>query len=101
MELTLDAMRPSDRQAYDEWKETFINEQIGIYDDTSDAAVAVAVCDAFIGDRSAPEAALCGVTGKPLFILNYTSPFRWLPKSERPLRAYAPQSNLCSPRDCG
>lgn len=71
MELTLDAMRPSDRQAYDEWKETFINEQIGIYDDTSDAAVAVAVCDAFIGDRSAPEAALCGVAGKPLFILNY------------------------------
>lgn len=71
MELTLDAMRSAERQAYDELKEAFLNEQIGIYDDTSDAAVAVAVCDGFIGDSQAPEASLCGIAGKPLFVLNY------------------------------
>ncbi len=71
MELTLDAMRSSDRQAYDDLKASFLNEQLGIYDDTPDAAVAVAVCDGFIGDSAAPEAALCGIAGKPLFVLNY------------------------------
>ena len=56
--------------AYEELKRYYIENDIGIFDDTPDMTDAIAWSDAYIGDAATSVTSLFGVVGKPLFILN-------------------------------
>ncbi|WP_039791420.1 hypothetical protein, partial [Paenibacillus riograndensis] len=51
-------------------KRFFIENDIGIYDDTPDVANTIALCDAYIGDSGTSVVSLFGIAGKPIFILD-------------------------------
>ncbi len=70
MESTFDSMRKADRPRYDALKKEFLEEGIGILDETSDIERTIALSDAYIGDAGTSVTSLFGVAGKPLFILN-------------------------------
>lgn len=70
MESTFDSMRKADRPRYDALKKEFLEEGIGIFDETSDIERTIALSDAYIGDAGTSVTSLFGVAGKPLFILN-------------------------------
>ncbi|SDM73937.1 hypothetical protein [Paenibacillus jilunlii] len=70
LESTLDSMRPEFKQIYSKIKRFFIENDIGIYDDTPDVANTIALCDAYIGDSGTSVVSLFGIAGKPIFILD-------------------------------
>ena len=69
-ESTIDSMRKQYRPLYDLLKKRFIEEEIGIYDTTSDMENTIAWSDVYVGDDASSVVSLFGVAGKPLFILN-------------------------------
>jgi hypothetical protein len=69
-ESTLDSMRPEYKQIYSLLKQFFIENDIGIYDDTPDITSTIALCDAYIGDSGTSVVSLFGIVGKPIFILD-------------------------------
>ncbi len=70
LETTFDSMRPQFRQVYDALKRRFLEEDLGIYDTTTDIEYSIALSDAYIGDEGTSVTSLFGVAGKPIFILN-------------------------------
>lgn len=70
LESTFDSMRPSYRPWYDALKKRFIDDNLGIYDDTPDMTKTIALSDAYIGDSGTSVISLFGIVGKPLFIFN-------------------------------
>lgn len=70
MESTFDSMRKEYRPSYDALKKEFVEENIGILDETSDIETTIALSDVYIGDSGTSVTSLFGVVGKPLFILN-------------------------------
>lgn len=70
LETTFDSMRPGMRAEYEELKKYYIENDIGIYDETPDIEETIAQCDAYIGDSGTSVTSLFGVAGKPMFILN-------------------------------
>jgi len=70
MESTFDSMRKSYKPQYLALKKAFVEENIGILDETADIEKTIALCDAYIGDSATSVTSLFGVVGKPLFILN-------------------------------
>lgn len=70
MESTFASMRAEYKPIYDALKKCFIENNMGIYDDTPDIANTIALCDAYIGDAGTSVTSLFGVAGKPIFILN-------------------------------
>ncbi len=70
LESTFDSMRASYKSEYDALKNEFIDEDLGIYDDTPEIESTIANADAYIGDAGSSVTSLFGVAGKPLFILN-------------------------------
>lgn len=70
LESTFDSMRKEYRQVYEALKAWFVNEDIGILDETADIENTIAVSDVYIGDVGTSVTSLFGVAGKPLFILN-------------------------------
>lgn len=70
LETTFDSLRKNFRPAYDKLKSFFIENEIGIYDDTPDITETIALSDAYIGDSGTSVTSLFGIAGKPLFILN-------------------------------
>lgn len=70
LESTLDSMRPEFKPLYDQLKRYFIENSLGIYDDTTDMTNTIAFCDAYIGDSATSVTSLFGIVGKPLFILD-------------------------------
>lgn len=70
LESTMDSLRPEAKQEYLRLKESFINENIGILDETPDIEKTIALCDAYIGDAGTSVTSLFGVVGKPMYILN-------------------------------
>jgi len=70
LESTFDSMRKEYRPWYDLLKQEFLDEGIGILDETSDIENAIALSDAYIGDAGTSVTSLFGVAGKPLFLLN-------------------------------
>lgn len=70
LEATFDSMRKNLYPAFKEMKKNFIEEAIGIYDDTPDVTETVALCDVYIGSRHSSVRSLFGIVGKPIFILN-------------------------------
>ena len=70
LESTMNTMRPEVRSYYEEVKNRFIKEDIGILDETPGIEPTIALCDAFIGDAGTSVTALFGVAGKQIFLLN-------------------------------
>ena len=70
LESTFDSMRPMYQPIYHVLKGTFVEENIGILDETSDMEKSIALSDVYIGDAGTSVTSLFGVAGKPLFILN-------------------------------
>lgn len=70
LETTFRSMRGDYIARFEELKQEFISEKIGIYDATPDIETAIAYSDAYIGDAGTSVTSLFGVVGKPLFILD-------------------------------
>lgn len=70
LESTFDSMRQQYRPVYDRLKSYFIQNNVGIYDDTPDMEKTIALCDAYVGDSGTSVTSLFGLAGKPMFILN-------------------------------
>lgn len=70
LESTLDSLRPELRPVYDKMKKFFMENDIGIYDDTPDITETVSHCDVYLGDSATSVTSLFGMAGKPLFIFN-------------------------------
>ncbi len=70
LESTFSSLRPLYQPLYDNLREKFLKENIGIYDNTSDIERSIAYSDAYIGDAGTSVTSLFGVAGKPLFIFN-------------------------------
>lgn len=67
---TIESMRPELMAMYQELQQTFVDEQIGIFDTTPDIINTVAAVDGYIGETSSSVVNLFEAAGKPLFILN-------------------------------
>ncbi len=70
MESTFSSMRKEFYPQYTKLRKTFIEENIGIYDDTPDIEKTIALSDVYIGDDGTSVTSLFAVAGKPLFLLN-------------------------------
>lgn len=70
LESTIDSLRKEWRPVYDRMKAFYLENKIGIYDDTPDITGTIALCDAYIGDGATSVTSLFGIAGKPVFILN-------------------------------
>ena len=70
LESTFDSMRVSHKPQFDALKREFIEQNIGILDETPDIENAIALSDAYIGDAGTSVTSLFGIVGKPIFILN-------------------------------
>ncbi|MBO5474583.1 MAG: hypothetical protein J6A08_12495 [Lachnospiraceae bacterium] len=66
---TIESMRPNLREEYQEMEARYRDEGWGIYDDSADVDRAVALSDAYYGDRSS-VVRLYQETGKPVMIQN-------------------------------
>lgn len=67
---TFDSMRKEYRPIYEALKTMFLEDDIGILDDTPDIEKTIALSDVYIGDSGTSVTSLFGVAGKPMFILN-------------------------------
>ncbi|WP_313580451.1 hypothetical protein [Lacrimispora sp.] len=67
---TIRSMRPHLLDEYLSLKEYFIENKIGVLDETSDISRAVSISDAYIGEEGTSVIYLFGAAGKPIFILN-------------------------------
>lgn len=70
MESTFDSMREAYRPYYDALKRAYVEEDIGILDETTDIEKTIALSDVYIGDAGTSVISLFGIVGKPIFILN-------------------------------
>lgn len=70
LESTFAAMRTEEASCYAALKHYFLEQDFGIYDDTSDVQRAIALSDAYIGDETSSVVPMFGAAGKPVFILD-------------------------------
>lgn len=70
LESTFDSMRPGYKAEFLRVKRYFIENDIGIFDDTPDMTDAISWSDAYIGDAGTSVTSVFGIVGKPMFILN-------------------------------
>lgn len=70
LESTFASMRASHKPQFDALKQEFIEQNIGILDETSDIENIIALSDAYVGDSGTSVTSLFGVVGKPIFLLN-------------------------------
>ena len=70
LESTFDSMRSEYKIIFQALKKKFIENDLGIYDSTSDIEATVGLCDVYIGDSGSSVTSLFGIAGKPIFILN-------------------------------
>jgi len=71
---TLRSMVPELYQRYCELEQEFINDNIGIYDTTSDVSISIVLSDAYIGEEGSSVVHLFGILGKPIFLLDLSIP---------------------------
>lgn len=57
-----------------ELEEKFLREEIGVLDKTPDVGIAVALCDAYLGEISSSVVNMFGIAGKPRFYINVQIP---------------------------
>lgn len=82
MESTFDSMRSMFRPWYDALKKEFVEEKIGILDETTDIEKTIALSDVYIGDSMTSVTSLFGVVGKPLYIFNNNNNINTLPEKD-------------------
>lgn len=70
LESTFLSMRKEYWTEYENLKNRFLEQQIGIYDTSPSIETAIAYSDAYVGDEGTSVTSLFGVVGKPLFILD-------------------------------
>ncbi len=70
LESTFASMRSNYYEEFKSLKKYFIENNIGIYDDTPDITKSIAQSEAYIGDAGTSVISLFGVAGKPVFILD-------------------------------
>lgn len=70
LESTFASMRKEYLAEYKALKQKFIDERLGIYDNTPNIENSIVLADAYIGDAGSSVTSLFGVVGKPMFILN-------------------------------
>lgn len=70
IEATLKSMLPDLFKEYLKLKETFIRENIGIYDDTPDITASISISSGYIGEESSSIIHMFGATDKPILILD-------------------------------
>lgn len=70
LESTFDSMRASYKPQFDALKKEFVEQGIGILDETPDIESTIALSDAYIGDGGTSVTSLFGIAGKPMFLLN-------------------------------
>jgi hypothetical protein len=70
LEATIKSMRPLLLSEYNNLKEYFLENKIGVLDDTPDISSAVAISDGYIGEEGSSVINLFGAAGKPIFILD-------------------------------
>lgn len=70
LQSTLESMLPHLLNRYLDLQRYFIEEKVGILDDTPDVTNTVAITDGYIGEAASSVTTLFEVAGKPLFILN-------------------------------
>ena len=70
LESTFDSMRPAYKAEYEQIKRYYIENDIGIFDDTPDMTDAIAWSDAYIGEAGSSVTSVFGIVGKPMFMLN-------------------------------
>lgn len=68
LESTFSSMRGMYKPQFDALKKEFVEENIGILDETTDIENTIALSDVYIGDSGTSVTSLFGVAGKPLFI---------------------------------
>lgn len=67
LESTMKSMRPDLYDKYINLKNVFIKNRIGIFDETPDINMAVAIADAYLGESGSSIVNLFGIAGKPIF----------------------------------
>jgi hypothetical protein len=70
LEATIKSMRPRLLSEYNNLKEYYLENKIGILDETPDISRAVSISDGYIGEEGSSVINLFGAAGKPIFILN-------------------------------
>lgn len=70
LEATIKSMRPHLLSEFNDLKKYFLENKIGILDETSDISRAVAISDGYVGEEGSSVINLFGAAGKPIFILN-------------------------------
>lgn len=69
-EATYKSMREELYEGYIELKTFFMNNNIGIYDETNDISDTIAISDAYVGSDGSSVINMFGVAGRPCFIFN-------------------------------
>lgn len=70
LEATIKSMRPHLQSEYNTLKKYFIENRIGVFDDTPNISYTIAISDGYLGEESSSVINLFGAAGKPIFILN-------------------------------
>lgn len=70
LESSFDSMRVSYKPQFDALKKEFVEQNIGILDETPDIESTIALSDAYIGDPGTSVTSLFGIVGKPMFLLD-------------------------------
>ncbi len=70
LEATIKSMRPYLLLEFNNLKKYFLENKIGVLDETPDISRAVAISDGYIGEDGSSVINLFGAAGKPIFILN-------------------------------
>ena len=68
LKSTFKSMLPQLYRVYIELEKMYINEEIGIYDDSPDLYRAIMLSDAYYGSKSSALLPLFGLTGKPILM---------------------------------
>lgn len=88
LESTFRSMRRDFLPYFLQLKQQFLDEKLGIFDDTPDIETAIAWSDAYIGDDGTSVTALFGVAEKPIFLLDNN--INRLPANEDGQRIFYP-----------
>lgn len=67
LEASLQSVIPDIYEEYLALKEQYISEKIGIFDDTADLEMTMAISDAYLGETTSSVVSLFGYAGKPVF----------------------------------
>ena len=70
LDATLHTMRPGYVREFEELRDMFLRDKIGIYDTTPEIEPTIALSDVYLGDAGTSVTALFGAAGKPLFLFN-------------------------------